>query len=127
MKHHIRPSGLPPVNGFSHCVVAQGNIVHVSGQVPLDADGNLVGEGDAKAQAEQVFNNLTAALQAGGACLSDVVKMTYFLTDMRHLHDLREVRDKYISADAPPASSLVQVSALVNPAFLIEVDAVAVV
>jgi len=125
MRHHLRPDGTPPTNGYSHAVSFTGPMVVVSGQVPLDADGRLVGEGDARAQTRQVFHNLQAALAAAGCELSDVVKLTVFLTDLGDLADFRSVRDELLDPARPPASSLVQVSGLVHPAFRIEIEAIA--
>ena len=118
---------MPPVNGYSHAVAFQGRLVAVSGQVPLDADGRLVGRGDPEAQARQVFANLEAALAAAGATMDHVVKLTVFLTDMADLAAFRKARDEFIRADTPPASSLVRVSGLVNPEFRIEVEALAAI
>jgi reactive intermediate/imine deaminase len=126
-QHHIRPDGLPPVNGYSHAVAFSGQLVAVSGQVPLDGQGQLAGQDDARAQVRQVFDNLTAALAAAGASMEHVVKLTVYLTDLADLDAFREVRDEYISLDKPPASTLVQVSGLVNPAFRVEIDALAVI
>jgi reactive intermediate/imine deaminase len=126
-QHHIRPDGLPPVNGYSHAVAFGGQLVAVSGQVPLDGQGRLAGQDDARAQVRQVFDNLTAALAAAGASMEHVVKLTVYLTDLADLDAFREVRDEYISLDKPPASTLVQVSGLVNPAFRVEIDALAVI
>jgi len=123
----VRPDGTPPVNGYSHAVAFQGRLVAVSGQVPLDADGRLVGRGDPEAQARQVFANLEAALAAAGATMDHVVKLTVFLTDMADLAAFRKARDEFIRADTPPASSLVRVSGLVNPEFRIEVEALAAI
>ena len=122
-----RPDGLPPGNGYSHVTVATGPTVYISGQVPLNAVGVLVGAGDAVAQAEQVFANLDIALRAAGCGWSDVVRLTFYLTDLDDLAAVREVRDRYLGADRLPASSLVKVAGLVNPEFRIEVDAVAVI
>lgn len=121
-----RPPGLPPVNGFSHITTAVGSVVHISGQVPARSDGSVVSSDDVEAQCEQVFRNLETALAAAGAGWLDVVKMTYFLTDINDLPDVRAVRDRHLDPDHLPASSLVQVVALVNPDFKIEVDAVVV-
>jgi reactive intermediate/imine deaminase len=126
-RHHVRPNGLPPTNGYSHSVEFSGRMLVVSGQVPLDADGRLVGADDPGAQIRQVFENLRTALAASGAGLEDVVKITVFLTDLADLEAFRRVRNDYIAAAAPPASSLVQVAGLVNPAFRVEVEALAVV
>jgi enamine deaminase RidA (YjgF/YER057c/UK114 family) len=83
--HYVRPDGLPPVNGYSHAVAFTGRMVVVSGQVPLDAQGRLVGQDDPAAQGRQVFENLRTALAAAGASMSQVVKLTVFLTDLAHL------------------------------------------
>ncbi|OYN98027.1 enamine deaminase RidA [Enemella evansiae] len=122
----VQPEGLSPVNGYSHAVAFSGRLITVSGQVPLDSEGNLVGRGDPYAQARQVFGNLATALAPGGAALTDVVKLTIYLTDMRDLEAVRQARDESISPDRPPASSLVQVSGLVHPAFRVEIEALAV-
>ncbi|MFI7540947.1 RidA family protein [Actinoplanes sp. NPDC049599] len=127
MQHHINPSGLPPTNGYSHAVSFTGTMVVVSGQVPLDADGRLVGADDPRAQTRQVFHNLRGALDAAGTDLAHVVKLTVFLTNMGDLGDFRAVRDEFIDPRRPPASSLVQVSGLVHPGFRIEIEALAVV
>jgi reactive intermediate/imine deaminase len=124
-QHLIQPEGLPPTNGYSHVVSFTGTMVMVSGQVPLDAEGRLVGPDDARAQTRQVFHNLQMALAAAGARMADLVKLTVFLTNMADLADFREVRDEFVDPWRPPASSLVQVSALVHPAFRIEIEAVA--
>jgi reactive intermediate/imine deaminase len=125
-QHYVRPDGLPPVNGYSHAVAFSGQLVAVSGQVPLDGQGRLAGQ-DARAQVRQVFDNLTAALAAAGASMEHVVKLTVYLTDLADLEAFREIRDEYISLDKPPASTLVQVSGLVNPAFRVEIDALAAI
>jgi reactive intermediate/imine deaminase len=125
-EHFVRPAGLPPVNGYSHAVAFTGRLIAISGQVPLDAQGRLAGT-DPQAQVRQVFENLVAALAAAGASIEHVVKLTVYLTDMADLAAFRQVRDEYISADDPPASTLVQVSSLANPAFRIEVDALAAI
>jgi enamine deaminase RidA (YjgF/YER057c/UK114 family) len=126
MEHYVRPDGLPPVSGYSHAVAFSGRLLAVSGQVPADREGRVVGPGDPAAQVRQVFENLAAALAAAGATMADVVKLTVFLTDLGDLPAYRAVRDEYVSADRPPASSLVQVSGLVHPDFRVEVDALAV-
>jgi reactive intermediate/imine deaminase len=125
VEHFIRPDGLPPVSGYSHAVAFSGRMVAISGQVPADAEGRLVGPGDPAAQVRQVFENLTAALAAAGATMEDVVKLTVYLTDLADLPVFRQVRDEYISLDRPPASSLIQVGGLVHPDFRVEIDALA--
>jgi reactive intermediate/imine deaminase len=126
-QHYVRPGGMPPVNGYSHAVAFSGRMVAISGQVPLDGQGKLAGQDDPRAQVRQVFDNLTAALAAAGAGMEHVVKLTVYLTDLADLEAFRQVRDEYISLDKPPASTLVQVSRLVNPAFRVEIDALAAI
>jgi len=127
VRHYVRPDGLPPVRGYSHAVAVGGPLIVVSGQVPVDANGRLVGKDDPAAQTRQVFENLSAALAAAGATMDHVVKLTVFLTDLADLAEFRRIRDEYISAETPPASSLVQVGGLLNPDFRVEVEALAAV
>lgn len=126
-QHHVRPPGMPPTNRCSHAVTFGGRLVDVSGRVPLDVDGRVVGVGDPEAHTRQVFETLNAALAAAGGQMSHVVKLTIFLTDLADLEVVRLVRDEYIATQAPPASSLVQVSGLVNPALRIEIEALAAI
>jgi reactive intermediate/imine deaminase len=122
---YARPDGMPPVNGYSHVVAFTGRTVIVSGQLPLDPDGKLVGE-DAETQFRQVFHNLGVALAAAGANLDQVVKFTVFLRDLADLPAFRLVRDEYIAADRAPASSLIQVAGLAHPEARLEIEALAV-
>lgn len=121
------PEGVAPAAQYSHVVMGTGRFVAVSGQLPLDEDGRLVGEEDPAAQARQVFENLRRCLAAAGAGFDDVVKLTYFVTDMSHMPAIREARAAHIPDDRLPASSAVQVAALVRPEFLMEIEAFAVV
>ncbi|MFE2519975.1 RidA family protein [Streptomyces mirabilis] len=121
------PDGVAPVAAYSHVVLGTGRFVAVSGQLALDEDGKLVGAGDAAAQAHQVFENLRRCLAAAGATFDDVVKLTFFVTDMAHMPAVRAARDAHIPADRLPAASAVQVAALVRPEFLMEIEAYAVV
>ncbi|QIJ65598.1 RidA family protein [Streptomyces sp. JB150] len=121
------PDGVAPAAQYSHVVMGTGRFVAISGQLALDEDGGLVGEGDPAAQARQVFENLRRCLAAAGATFDDVVKLTYFVTDMAHLPAIRAARAEHIPDDRLPAASAVQVAALVRPEFLMEVEAFAVV
>ncbi len=115
----------PP--GYSQLVVATpGDFIVIAGQVALDVQGQLVGPGDFAAQAEQVFKNVVAALEAAGAGPEHLVKLTTFVTDLSQLTAFRRARDQHLGTAHPPASTLVQVSALFRPEFLIEVEALAV-
>jgi 2-iminobutanoate/2-iminopropanoate deaminase len=123
----LSPPGLPAPTGYSHVVaVTGGRTVYVSGQVALDAAGQLVGQGDFAAQTRQVFANLDLALRAAGATFRDVVKATYFVRDASRVALIREIRAAYF-VDALPASTLVEVPQLAHPDFLIEVEVIAVV
>ncbi|MFJ9151913.1 RidA family protein [Streptomyces sp. NPDC102270] len=121
------PDGVAPAAQYSHVVLGRGRFVAVSGQVALDEDGNLVGDGDAVAQARQVFENLRRCLAAAGATFDDVVKLTYFVMDMSDMPAIRAARAEHISDDRLPAASAVRVAGLVRPEFLMEVEAFAVV
>jgi reactive intermediate/imine deaminase len=128
---HIKrnnPPDLSKPTGYTHIVEVSGPVktIYISGQIAFDTDGKVVGQGDMKAQAEQVFTNLAAALKAAGATFADVVKMNTYITDMSKASDVREVRARYFGT-TPPASTLVQVVALARPELMLEVEVVAAV
>jgi len=102
-------------------------LVFIAGQVALDKNGALVGPGDFKAQAQQVFENLRLALADVGGTFGDVVKLNYYVVDAGQIPMLREVRDRFINTTAPPASTLVEVRRLFREDVLLEVEAVAAV
>ena len=117
-----------PMGTYSQAVrVETGDAVwsHVSGQIAIDLEGNLGEPGDVRAQTRQVFENLQAILEANGATFADAVKIGTYLTTLDDLVGMREVRGEYLTAE-PPASTAVQVVALVVPDALIEIDLVAV-
>ena len=122
------PPALSTPTGYTHVVEVSGpaKTVYISGQIAYDKDGKIVGAGDMKAQAEQVFKNLQAALDAAGATFSDVVKMNSYITDMSKVQAVRDVRARYFK-DATPASTFVQVAGLVRPELLLEIEVIAVV
>jgi enamine deaminase RidA (YjgF/YER057c/UK114 family) len=119
---------LPSPNGYSQVasVPPGSRLVWTSGQVPLDA-GGAVAVGDWAAQTRQVMRNVGAALTAAGAGWGDVFKLTIYVTDTTDLPTVRAVRDEFIDPANPPTSSLVRVAGLVQPDFLIEIEAVAAV
>src|SRR5215469_5222817 len=122
----LNPTTLAPTPGYSQVVqVTGGRTIYLAGQVALDASRNLVGRGDFRAQAQQVFENIQAALTAAGADFSHVVKLNIYLVDRSHLPILREIRDRYVNTAAPPASTAVEVRSLVQEEFLLEVEAIA--
>ncbi|MEE1817042.1 MULTISPECIES: RidA family protein [unclassified Streptomyces] len=127
LTHLPAPDGLAPSPQYSHVVWGTGRFVAISGQCALDASGAVVGAGDAAAQAHQVFANLERCLAAAGAGFGDVVKLTYFVTDVAHLPAVRDARDAHFAGAPLPASSAVQVSALVRPELLVEIEAFALV
>jgi enamine deaminase RidA (YjgF/YER057c/UK114 family) len=130
-KEFISPTTLPPPVGYSHIAKAsKGTTIYIAGQVSSDAAGKLVGEGNFEAQVEQVFGNLKLAVEAAGATIADIVKMNTYLVasvDQAEVPKLRAIRNRHINTAKPPASTLVVVTRLANPGWLIEIEAVAVI
>jgi enamine deaminase RidA (YjgF/YER057c/UK114 family) len=129
-KQFLNPKDLNVPGGFTHVVTANpGKMIFVSGQVALNKQGEVVGKGDLRAQATQVFENLKVALAVAGATFADVVKMNTFVVNYKpaDVTVLREVRGKYVSKEKPPASTLVGVQSLVREDFLIEIEAIAMI
>ena len=127
---HLTPHGLFKPAVFTQVVVATGRrLVFISGQVSMDADGNTVAEGDLAGQARQVYANLKAALDGAGAKPSDVAKLTTYVVAYRPelLPVMGAARTAVLGTTDLPASTLVGVQALAQPAYLIEVEAIAVI
>lgn len=129
---HIKRTNPPELSkptGYTHVVEATGPVktIYISGQIAFDKDGKLAGASDMKAQTEQVFANLEAALKAAGAKFSDVVKMNTYITDMSKAPAVREVRARYFGGDVTPASTLVRVVALARPELMVEIEVIAAV
>src|SRR5256714_10267989 len=123
-REEIRVPGLAePISHYTDAVRA-GDLLFVSGFVPVDGEGHLVGGDDVVAQTRQVFANLAAVLAAAGATFADVVKVTVYLTDVEDRARINPVRQE-IFGDTRPASTLVEVSALATPGAKVEIDAVA--
>ena len=118
------PSTIHQPRGYHH-VVKDGNTVYIAGQVSLDKDGNIVGVGDAAAQAEQTFSNIQAALASVGSDLSQLKKLTVYLTHREDIPAYRVARAKFIPDDATPASTLILCSGLADPEFRVEVEVIA--
>ena len=116
----------PP--GYSQAikVTGVGTMLFTAGQVPYDADGGVKHRGDFKAQARAVFGAVKALVEAGGGTLANVVKITTYVTDVRYRLDFRAVRDEFFGVRGP-ASTMVEVSSLSHPDYLIEVEAIAVI
>ena len=118
-----------PMRGgaFSAGVEApEGRTVYVSGQVSMDAEGNVVGEGDVKRQTETVLEHVKTVVEEAGGGMNDIVKVMVFITDMGLYDEIHEVRRRYFE-EPYPASSMFEVSALIDSRLLIEIEAVAVV
>jgi enamine deaminase RidA (YjgF/YER057c/UK114 family) len=130
-KQYVNPKDLNTPRFYTHAVSVEGagKLVYVSGQVSWDASGNVVGKGDMRAQSEQVFKNVTAALKAAGAGWDDVIKMNGYMVgmDAERVGAYREVRQRFLKEGALPASTLVGVEALVHPDLLLEVEVVAAI
>jgi len=126
----LNPDGLNKPAGYTHVVVAEARkLVYVSGQVAWDANGEIVGKGDLRAQVTKALENLKIALAAAGATTEDLIKVNYYVVNLKpdQVPIIRDVRTKYFSAEHPPASTLVGVTALAREDFMIEIEAVAVV
>lgn len=119
------PEGVPAPKGpYSQAVIVSGRrLLFVSGQVPEDAGGNLVGQGDLEAQTRQVLTNLRRVVEAAGGSLADLVKLGIFLVDAApaSYEVLGRVRREFFG-DRFPASTLVEVKRLVSPEWLIEIE-----
>lgn len=129
-REHLRPEGLPNPPTYSQVVVASGKrTIYVAGQIAVDANGALVGANDLGAQTTQVFHNIGLALAAAGATHADIVKITTFVVNYKPEHRaiIAEARAAFFTKGQPPASTLLGVTALAAPEWLIEVEAIAVV
>jgi 2-iminobutanoate/2-iminopropanoate deaminase len=124
---YINPPSLVKPTGYTHVVISpDGRTAYIAGQVAFDSTGKLVGPGDFRGQAEQVLRNLRRAVESVEGTLGDIVKTTTFITDLKHVPVLRELRAKYLDPGRPPANTLLVVSSLARPDLLIEIEAVAV-
>jgi enamine deaminase RidA (YjgF/YER057c/UK114 family) len=125
----INPPELGDPPGYSQIVdVSASRLVFIAGQTALDRDGHVVGRHDFAAQADRVFENLAIALRMSGCTAANLIKLTVFLTDMGNLGRYREARNRFFASVTPPAApavTLVEVSKLYGPDFLIEIEAIA--
>ena len=113
----------PPAGHFSHGIIASGRFLFVAGQTALDEKGELVGGDDAAAQADQVLTNLQRVIEAAGGRMADVARTTLYLTRLEDRGPVGEVRREFFPAPAP-ANTLLVVSSLASPNFLVEIDAI---
>jgi enamine deaminase RidA (YjgF/YER057c/UK114 family) len=124
------PSSVASPRGYSHAAVIDlGNcqMIALSGQVPLDNNGNLVGQDNFEKQSEQVMLNIKNILSDLGGTMCDIIRLGIYTTDVSQIQAFREVRDKFIDIRKPPTSTLVQVSKLFRGDVLIEVEATAII
>jgi 2-iminobutanoate/2-iminopropanoate deaminase len=125
----INPPGVTVPTGYTQVVSADGpkKILYISGQVSINEKGEAVGRGDLEVQTRQVYTNLLAILKSQGLSFKDVVKLNTYTTEPEKVAVVRKVRNEFIVKDAPPASTFIGVTALADPAYLVEVEAVAIV
>ena len=124
---YMNPSGIadPSPSGFT-AVVKAGNTVYIAGMVAQDENGNVIGAGDAEAQTRQIWRNIEVAVSAAGGSLADIVKTTTYVTGIEHAGAVRAVRGELFPSN-PPTSTLLVVSELANPAYVVDIESIAVV
>ncbi len=120
----INPEDMTQPTAYSHLVKVD-NLLFIAGQVALDGNGNVVGDGEMSVQVLQVLENLQTVLASAGADFSNVVKVNIFTTDIDSFLESSAVRPKFFG-DHPPTSTLVQIERLVRPVFLVEIEAIAI-
>jgi len=126
----VNPPALSAPKGYSHAAVVDlGNsrMIIISGQVALDSLGRLVGNGDVAKQTEQVFLNIQNIVSSFGGTMDHIAKLGIYMLDVSQIQAMRDVRNKFINVDHPPASTLVQVNKLFRDDLLIEVEATAII
>ena len=123
---HLQPTGMSPNNNRYTHVIKVGPWVYIAGQTASDENGNVVGIGDPAAQVGQVFKNLTRAVESVGGTLANIVKTTVYVAGEEHMDALRAARAGRFG-DKPPTSTLLVISRLARPEFILEIEAVAYV
>src|SRR5947208_6592957 len=117
-----------PSGHFSHAIAieAKGKLVFISGMTSRRADGTIAGVGDIEAQTRQVCENLKAAVEAAGGTMDDICRVDVYVRNMEHFDKIHKVRQEYFKPPLP-ASTMVEVTKMVSPDYLIEINALAVV
>ena len=123
-KEVIVPEDVMRARGFSHAIKA-GNTIYVSGQTATDEEGNIIGKGDIIAQTDRAYENIKRVLEAAGANITDIVMLNIYCTDLDGFTKTGEARKKHFGKHFP-AATVVQISCLLLPDALIEVEAIAV-
>jgi enamine deaminase RidA (YjgF/YER057c/UK114 family) len=126
-KEHVNPASWQEKFGYSQgCRVDEAQrLLFVAGQIALDENGDVVGEGDFEAQTRQVFTNMGRVLESAGMSFENLVQIGGFLTDIGQLPTYARVRDEFVNTSAPPASTTIGVTSLALPELLVEVNAIA--
>ncbi len=126
-KTQVNPWSWQDAFGFSQAwrINDGSSLIFLSGQGPLNSDGQVVGEGDFEAQTRQTFDNLATVLEQAGATFADVVKIGVYLTDIGRLPDFVRIKADYI-AGPQPASTAIGVASLAMTSMMLEVEAIAV-
>lgn len=123
----ITPAEAKPVAPYKMATRMEGGrLVYIAGQVARDAEGNVLAPGDIRTQTRQVFQNLRQVLQAAGGDVSDLLKMTTYITKIENFPVVSEVRSEFFPGEMP-ASTLIVVSRLAQPELLIEVEGMAAI
>lgn len=125
MKRLIGTEKVASTDGTWAQATRKGNLLFISGQVPLDNHGELVGEGNFSAQAKQTLDNLVAMLNSGGATIKDLASITVFMTDMKNRVEFAKIRKAYFEKN-PPASTVVEINKLFMDEIMIEINGIAV-
>jgi enamine deaminase RidA (YjgF/YER057c/UK114 family) len=127
-KEHLNPASWQEKFGYTQGCRVEGaqRLLFVAGQIALDEDGQLVGEGDFETQTRQVFTNIGRVLELAGMSFENLVQVGVFMTDIGHLRTYARVRDQFINTAAPPTSTSIGVTSLALPGLLIEVNGIAV-
>jgi enamine deaminase RidA (YjgF/YER057c/UK114 family) len=126
-KEHLNPARWQEKFGYSQgCRVDEAQrLLFVAGQIALDENGELVGEGDFEAQTRQVFTHMGRVLELAGMSFQNLVQVGVFMTDISQLPTYARVRDEFVNSAAPPASTSIGVTSLAFPGLLVEVNAIA--
>lgn len=117
------PGVAKPAGHYSHGIVTSDRLLFVAGQVAIDEKGDLVGGDDAAAQARQVLVNLQRVVEAAGGRMGDVARTTVYLTRLKDRGPIGQLRQEFFPSPAP-ANTLLVVSSLANPEYLVEIDAI---
>ncbi|HET6491775.1 MAG TPA: RidA family protein [Burkholderiales bacterium] len=115
---------VPAGKSYSHGIIVEaGKTLYVAGQTARDAQGNVVCKGDAAGQTRQVLENMKKVIEGAGGRMEDVAKTTVYITDIKHREAVGRVRQEFFKGD-PPANTLLVISGLADPDFLVEIEAI---